>query len=46
MKIVDTKYEKVDLPAIIRENYSHLTASDREKLVSVLLKIKSLFDGT
>ncbi len=27
VKILDTKYEKVDLPAIIRENCSHLTAS-------------------
>ncbi len=34
MKILDAKYEKADLPAIIRENRSHLTASDREKLLS------------
>ncbi len=40
------KYKKADLPAIIRENCSHLTASNREKLFSVLLKFKSLFDGT
>jgi hypothetical protein len=47
VKILDnTKYEKADLPAIIRENCSHLTASNREKLVSVLLKFKALFDGT
>jgi hypothetical protein len=46
MKILDAKYEKADLPAIIRENCSHLTASDREKLLSVLLKFESLFDGT
>jgi hypothetical protein len=45
-KILDAKYEKADLPAIIRENCSHLTASDREKLLSVLLKLESLFDGT
>ncbi len=43
---MDTKYEKADLPAIIRENYSHVTASNREKLLSVLLKFESLFDGT
>ncbi len=42
----DAKYEKADLPAIIRENCSHLTASNREKLLSVLLKFKLLFDGT
>jgi hypothetical protein len=46
VKILDAKYEKADLPAIIRENNSHLTASKREKLLSVLLKFKLLFDGT
>ncbi len=46
VKILDAKYEKADLPAIIRENFSHLTASEREKLLSVLLKFESLFDGT
>ncbi len=43
---MDAKYEKADLPAIVRENRSHLQASDREKLLSVLLKCESLFDGT
>jgi hypothetical protein len=46
VKILDAKYEKADLPAIIRENCSHLTAFNREKLLSVLLKFESLFDGT
>jgi hypothetical protein len=44
VEILDPKYEKTDLPAIIRENCSHLKASDREKLLSVLLKFESLFD--
>ena len=43
VKILDAKYEKADLPSIIRENCSHLTASNREKL---LLKFKPLFNGT
>ncbi len=43
---LDAKYEKADLPAIIKENCSHLKASDREKLLSVLLRFKSLFNGT
>ena len=43
---LDAKYEKADLPAIIRENSSHLTASYREKLLSVLLRFELLFDGT
>jgi hypothetical protein len=42
----DAKYEKADLPAIVRETCSHLKALDREKLLSVLLKFESLFDGT
>jgi hypothetical protein len=46
VKVLDAKYEKADLPAIIRDNFSHLTASDREKLLSVLLKFELLFDGT
>jgi hypothetical protein len=46
VEILDVKYEKADLPAIIRENGSHLTASDREKLLSVLLKFELLFNGT
>jgi hypothetical protein len=46
VKILDAKFEKTDLPAIIRENCSHLTASNREKLLSVLLKFELLFDGT
>jgi hypothetical protein len=45
VKVLDAKYEKADLPAIIRGNCSHLTASDREKLLSVLLKFDLLFDG-
>jgi hypothetical protein len=46
VEIVDAKYEKADLPAIVRENCSCLTVSDREKLLSVLLRFKLLFDGT
>jgi hypothetical protein len=40
VEILDAKYEKADLPAVIRENYSHLKASKREKLLSVLLKFE------
>jgi hypothetical protein len=43
---LDAKYEKADLPAVIRENFSHLKASDRDKLLSVLLRFELLFDGT
>jgi hypothetical protein len=44
--ILDARYEKGDIPAIARENCSHLKASDRERLPSMLLKFKSLFNGT
>ncbi len=44
--ILDAKYDKADLPAIIGDNCSHLTPSHREKLLSLLLKYKELFDGT
>jgi hypothetical protein len=43
---LDAKYEKADLPAMIRENCSCLKASNREKLLSVLLKFKSLINST
>ncbi len=46
VQILDAKYEKADLPAIVRENCSHLKASNREKLLLVLLKFKLLFNGT
>ncbi len=46
VKILDARYEKADLPAILRANCFQLQASDREKLLSVLLKIELLFNGT
>jgi hypothetical protein len=45
VEFLDAKYEKADLPAIVRENCSHLKASDREKLLSMLLIFELLFDG-
>jgi hypothetical protein len=34
VEILNAKYEKADLPAIIMENCSHLKASDRERSYS------------
>jgi hypothetical protein len=45
VEILDAKYEKADLPAFVRKNCSHLQVSDREKLLSMLLKFESLFNG-
>jgi hypothetical protein len=44
--ILDAKYDKADLPVIVRDNCSHLQPSHREKLLSLLLKYETLFDGT
>jgi hypothetical protein len=33
VEILDANYEKADLPAIIREIFSHLKASNKEKLL-------------
>ncbi len=43
---MDIKYEKADTQTIVRENCSHLQASDREKLLSMLLKFEMLCNGT
>jgi hypothetical protein len=46
VEILDIRYEKADLPAIVivRDDCSHLKDSDREKLLSMLLKFESLLD--
>ena len=44
--ILDAKYDKADLPVIIRDSCTHLQPSDREKLLSLLLRYEELFDGT
>jgi hypothetical protein len=46
IEILDAKYNKADLPAIARNNCSHLEQSQREKLLSLPLKYELLFDGT
>jgi hypothetical protein len=46
VEILDTKYEKAGIPAIVRDNYSRLSASEREKIFSMLLKFELLFNGT
>jgi len=46
IEILDAKYDKANLSAIVRDNCSHLTPLQREKLLSLLLEYESLFDGT
>ena len=46
VEILDEKFKKTDIPAIVRKNCSHLSATDREKLLSMLLRFEQRFDGT
>jgi hypothetical protein len=46
VEILDTKYAKANLPAIVRDNCKHLSPSERELLLSLLLKFEQLFDST
>ena len=46
IEILDAKYGKANLPAIVKDNCHHLTPLQREKLLSLLLEYESLFDGT
>jgi hypothetical protein len=46
VEILDAKYDKADLPEIVRTSCPHLTPSERDMLLSLLLNYKSLFDGT
>jgi hypothetical protein len=46
VEILDAKYAKADLSAIVKDNCSHLSATDRKKLLSMLLRFEPLFDGT
>jgi hypothetical protein len=44
--ILDAKYLKADLQSIVRDNCKHLSANQQKKLLQLLTKYKSLFDGT
>ncbi len=45
IEILDPKYDKANLPEIVKDNCSHLEPSQQEKLLSLLLNYESLFDG-
>jgi hypothetical protein len=44
--ILDAKYSKADLQSIVRDNCKHLSANQQKKLLQLLKKYESLFDGT
>ena len=46
VKILDAKYEKADLNAVVADNCKHLSVPDQEKLLKLLTKFEDLFDGT
>jgi hypothetical protein len=46
VEILDTKYDKADLPSIVKNNYVHLSMPHQNLLLALLLKYKELFDGT
>jgi hypothetical protein len=45
-RILDTKYQKADLQSIVRDNCKHLSVNQQKKLLQLLKKYESLFDGT
>ncbi len=44
--ILDAKYANADLQSIVKNNCKHLSAEDQKKLLQLLVKFKTLFDGT
>ena len=46
IEILDANYKKADLPAILKENCSHLNKSQKHKFLRLLLDYEELFDGT
>jgi hypothetical protein len=46
MRILDAKYQKADLQSIVKDNCKHLSANHQKKLLQLLTKYESLFDGT
>ncbi len=45
-RILDAKYKKADLQTIVRDNWKHLSANQQKKLLQLLKKYETLFDGT
>jgi hypothetical protein len=46
VEILDAKYDKADLPSIVKNNCAHLSMPHCNLLLSLLLKFEELFDGT
>ena len=46
VEILDAKYEKADLPAVIEEHCKHLKTYQKKSLLKLLQQHEELFDGT
>jgi hypothetical protein len=46
VEILDAKYDKADLPSIVKNNRAHLSMPHWNLLLALLLKYKELFDDT
>ncbi len=46
MQILDAKYQKTNLQSIVRDSCKHLSTKQQKKLLQLLTKYESLFDGT
>jgi hypothetical protein len=46
VEILNAKYDKADLPSIVKNNCAHLSTSHCNLLLVLLLKSEELFDGT
>jgi hypothetical protein len=45
VEILDAKYDKADLPSIVKNDCAHLSKPHQNLLLALLLKFKELFDG-
>jgi hypothetical protein len=45
-QILDNKYQKANLQSIVKDKCKHLSPDQQKKLLQLLTKYKSLFDGT
>ncbi len=46
MRILDANYKRADLQSIVKDKCKHLSADQQKKLLQLLTKYESLFDGT
>jgi hypothetical protein len=45
-QILDANYKRADLQLIVKDKCKHLTTDQQKKLLQLLTKYESLFDGT